>query len=93
MARTVPEQTVFVLGDCEARSTDSRVWGPLEIRRVVARPVTRIWPPDRAGAIEKAQDLNPFRRSLLRFRKALEQATLGAGDLAADLPLGGPPPY
>ena len=31
------------LGDCEARSTDSRVWGPLAQSRVVARPVLRVW--------------------------------------------------
>ena len=76
VATTLPEGTVFVLGDCEARSTDSRVWGPLEVNRVVARPVVRIWPPDRIGAIETTADLNPFRRSALQFRHALEEAIL-----------------
>ena len=74
VSRVVPPDAVFVLGDCEARSTDSRVWGPLETRRVAARPFVRIWPPDRIGAIETSQDLNPFRRSALRFRLTLDEA-------------------
>lgn len=74
VARVIPQGSVFVLGDCEGRSTDSRVWGPLEARRVMARPVVRIWPLDRIGAIEKTEDLNPFRRQALQFREALEEA-------------------
>ena len=74
VARVIPQGSVFVLGDCEGRSTDSRVWGPLETSRVMARPVVRIWPLDRIGAIEKEVDLNPFRRQALRFREALEEA-------------------
>ena len=65
---------VFVLGDCEARSTDSRAWGPLAESEVVARPVVRVWPLDRYGAIETTADLNPFRRALEQGRRALEQA-------------------
>ena len=42
--------------------------------RVVARPVVRIWPPERFGAIEAGTDLNPFRREALRFRRALDEA-------------------
>lgn len=74
VARVIPQGSVFVLGDCEGRSTDSRVWGPLEASRVMARPVVRIWPLDRIGAIEKTEDLNPFRRQALQFREALEEA-------------------
>ena len=44
------------------------------MRRVTAQPVVRIWPLDRIGAIEKTEDLNPFRRQALRFREALEEA-------------------
>jgi signal peptidase I len=72
--RIVPSGHVFLLGDCEARSTDSRVWGPLRASRIVARPVVRVWPPERAGPLDDTDDLNPFRRELLRFRAALDEA-------------------
>jgi len=71
---TIRKGEVFVLGDCEARSTDSRAWGPLAESEVVARPVVRVWPLDRYGAIETTADLNPFRRALEQGRRALEQA-------------------
>ena len=69
----IPPGTVFVLGDCEARSSDSRAWGPLEVNQIRARPVVRVWPPDRFGAIETSEDLNPFRR----LREAYEKETAG----------------
>ena len=61
--RVIPDDSIFVLGDCPERSTDSRAWGPLPIRNVVARPVVRVWPLDRQGAIVEEEDLNPFRRA------------------------------
>ena len=71
---TIAPGFVFVLGDCEQSSTDSRYWGPLPIENVDARPVVRIWPPERVGAIETTEDLNPFRRQALRFKAALNDA-------------------
>ena len=71
---TIRKGEVFVLGDCEARSTDSRAWGPLAESAVVARPVVSVWPLDRYGPIETTADLNPFRRALEQGRRALEQA-------------------
>ena len=62
VTRQIPAGSVFVLGDCAPRSTDSRTWGPLPVEKVVARPVVRIWPVDRQGAIVEEADLNPFRR-------------------------------
>ena len=49
------------------------MWGPLAVSRVVARPVVRVWPPERYGAIDTSTDLNPFRRALLKFRTALDE--------------------
>ena len=72
--KTIPPRAIFVLGDCEARSTDSRVWGPIEESRVVARPFVRIWPPERVGAVDDSTDLNPFRREALKFRMAVDEA-------------------
>ena len=34
------------------------------VENVVARPVVRIWPVGRQGAIVDTEDLNPFRRAL-----------------------------
>ena len=76
VARRIPDGTLFVLGDCPARSTDSRSWGPLPIDKVVARPVVRIWPPDRQGAIVEEEDLNPFRRAFEQ-RAAAERSLAG----------------
>jgi signal peptidase I len=66
---TISEHEVFVLGDCARASTDSRSWGDLPESLVVARPFLRVWPPNRMGTIEKTADLNPFRRSLVQFRR------------------------
>mmetsp|Transcript_49630 Transcript_49630/g.155807 ORF Transcript_49630/g.155807 Transcript_49630/m.155807 type:complete len:190 (+) Transcript_49630:532-1101(+) len=61
-ARVVPDGSLFVLGDCPERSTDSRTWGPLPRQNVVARPVVRVWPISRQGTIDASADLNPFAR-------------------------------
>lgn len=41
--------TVFVLGDNRASSEDSRAFGPVPLRRLIGRVLTRIWPPGRWG--------------------------------------------
>ena len=78
VARVIPEGSLFVLGDRPARSTDSRNWGPLPVRNVVARPVVRVWPLGRQGAIDATVDLNPF----IRGRGGPRVAAQDSQDLA-----------
>ena len=39
---TLREGQVFVLGDCADVSIDSRVWGPLDLDNLKARPLTTV---------------------------------------------------
>lgn len=47
----VPAGDIFVMGDCSDVSVDSRVWGTLSKKEVIGRPLLRLWPPARFGAI------------------------------------------
>lgn len=42
----VPEGQVYVLGDNRGNSSDSRVFGPVEIDRIIGGVMVSIWPPD-----------------------------------------------
>lgn len=44
---TVPDGTVFVLGDNRGESIDSRSYGPVPLEAVVGRVAWRIWPGHR----------------------------------------------
>lgn len=46
---TLTPTQYFVMGDNRADSSDSRVWGPLEKKFIVGRPVVRLFPIGKAG--------------------------------------------
>jgi len=50
-ALTLAEGQYFVLGDNRPSSSDSRSWGPVERRQVVARVLYRYWPFARGGRL------------------------------------------
>ncbi len=50
--QTIKQNEVFVMGDCSSVSVDSRVWGPLEKKNIVGKPIIRLWPLERFGKIE-----------------------------------------
>lgn len=49
---TVPEGTLFVLGDNRNRSFDSHSWGFLPTSNVVGHVILRYWPLERFGLVE-----------------------------------------
>ena len=51
LGKVVLENELFLMGDCSDVSIDSRVWGALPAENIVGRPILRIWPPGRFGAI------------------------------------------
>ena len=47
----VARDSVFVRGDCDGVSVDSRIWGDLDRKFLVGRPTYRLWPPARVGPL------------------------------------------
>jgi signal peptidase I len=47
----IEEGWLWVMGDNRNESSDSRVFGPVEVDDVVGRAVLRIWPVDRLGRL------------------------------------------
>lgn len=50
---TVPENCVFVMGDNRPQSRDSREFGAVPMDKVEGHVVTRIWPLNRLGKLDK----------------------------------------
>jgi signal peptidase I len=49
---TIREGYVFVMGDNRGASNDSRVFGPIELERIVGRAWVSYWPPEYLGWVD-----------------------------------------
>ena len=49
---TVPEDSLFVLGDNRNNSSDSHNWGPVPMDYVIGKALIVYWPPDEWGFID-----------------------------------------
>lgn len=48
---TVPDNSLFVMGDNRNDSNDSHIWGFLPVDNVIGHATVRFWPPDDLGTV------------------------------------------
>ncbi|MBD2579654.1 signal peptidase I [Oscillatoria sp. FACHB-1406] len=53
---TIPDNTIWVMGDNRNNSNDSHIWGFLPQRNVIGRAFFRFWPLNRLGWISRGNE-------------------------------------